>query len=650
MTRYFFLLLFLLGRASWCAAQLPLNEHEYADSLNRVLQQAVSDSVKARTNFILSYYWSPKDTVKSKYHLDEGTRFSRKHPFLEALSVFYAANYYFDVDAAKAEIVYMQADSVLKRFKTKEAFLFRSKAWHSYAVLQNQKSNDKAVIDILLNKCIPLAEQGGDSVLVGDNYMHAGILFMNNQQYDKAETYYKKAIPFLKNAPPTSPVLVRTYMCAATNYTYDKRYPEAKEMLDSAKKILTPFPHSAELPQYYTEEGVYYFAVGEYEKSLESYEKGIAMARELKQEYNEQSMLFEKYNTLHKLKRYNEAIKVLLYLHDQKTFMRTVGNRQDMYAELAKTYAAMNNMSQAYKWLYQYAELSDSVFQSRLKTDINALEIKYKNAEHQKQILSLKAANEKAALSIQNSRLISWFLGSVCVLLLIIVVFAVLYYRNNKKLSQQHLKEIEQQQQIRFSQAMLQGEEQERRRVARDLHDGLGGMLAGVKINLSGLAASQHTELNKVIYQLDNSVIELRRIARNLMPEALLKFGLETALKDLCESLMSENLRIDFQAFGIETSIPEQTQVTIYRIVQELLANAIRHANATNIVLQCSQNKGSFFITVEDNGKGFDTRSINDIKGMGLHNIKNRVDYLKGRIDIVSTTKEGTTINIELNV
>jgi signal transduction histidine kinase len=650
MTRSFFLLLFLLGKASWCAAQLPLNEHEYADSLNRVLQQSVSDSAKARTNFILSYYWSEKDTAKAQYHLEEGTRLSRKHPFLEGLSIFYAASYYFDVDAAKAEGLYLQADSLLKRIKTKEAFLFRSKAWHSYAVLQNQKGDDKAVIDILLNKCIPLAEQGGDSVLVGDNYMHAGILFMNNQQYDKAETYYKKALPFLKNAPPTSPVLVRTYMCAATNYTYSKQYPEAKAMLDSAKKILAPFPHSSELPQYYKEEGVYYYAVEEYEKSLQSYEKGIAMARELKQTYNEQVMLFEKYNTLHKLKRYNEAIKVLHYLQGEKTFMRSAGNRQDMYAELAKTYAAMNNMGQAYKWLYQYAELSDSVFESRLKTDINALEIKYKNAEHQKQILSLKAANEKAALTIENSRLISWFLGSVCVLLLVIAVFAILYYRNNKKLSQQHLKEIEQQQQIKFSQAMLQGEEQERRRVARDLHDGLGGMLAGVKINLSGIAASQHTELNKVINQLDNSVIELRRIARNLMPEALLKFGLETALKDLCESLMSENLRIEFQAFGIEASIPEQTQVTIYRIVQELLANAIRHANATNIVLQCSQNGNSFFITVEDNGKGFDARSINDIKGLGLNNIKSRVDYLKGKMDIVSTVKEGTTINIELNV
>lgn len=663
MTRYICLLLLLVGKVSWCAAQLPLNEHEFADSLNNVLQHATSDSIRARTNFLLTYYWSDKDSAKARLHLDQGIQLSRNNPFLEALGVFYQAGYYFDTDPPKGEIAYLQADSLLQKFNTKEAFLFRSKAWHSYAVLQNIKGKDKKVneVDILLNKCIPLAEQAGDSILVGDNYMQTGIIFMNNQQYDKAETYYKKAVPFLQNAPPTSPVLVRTYMCAASNYTYDKRYPEAKAMLDSAKAILAPYPHSAELPQYYSAEGVYYFAIGEPEKSLVSYDKGIARARELKKEYSEQGMLFEKYNTLHGLKRYNEAIKVLQYLSGQKTFMRTVGNRQDMYLELSKTYAAMNNMAQAHKWLYQYAELSDSVFHSRLKTDINELEIKYQNAENQQQILSLKASNDKAALTIQNNRLLSWFLGSVCVLLLIIAVFAILYYRNNKKLSlqkelnyRQQLKEIEQQQQIQFSQAMLQGEEQERRRVARDLHDGLGGMLAGVKINLSGLtthspAPPQYTELHKVIHQLDNSVIELRRIARNLMPEALLKFGLETALKDLCESLMSDNLHIDFQAFGIDPRIPQQTQVTIYRIVQELLANAIRHANATNIVLQCSQNKDSFFITAEDNGKGFDVTSIDNIKGMGLNNIKNRVDYLQGKMDITSAVREGTTINIELN-
>ena len=201
---------------------------------------------------------------------------------------------------------------------------------------------------------------------------------------------------------------------------------------------------------------------------------------------------------------------------------------------------------------------------------------------------------------------------------------------------------------------MLQGEERERRRWAGDLHDGLGGMLAGVKMNLTGLTVTapvaQDADLNKVIGQLDHSISELRRIARNMMPEALLKLGLETALKDLCESVMTDQVRVDFQSFGIEKTIPQPTQVTIYRIVQELLTNAIRHGHASSILLQCSQNEGVFFVTLEDNGKGFDPHKAAHAKGIGLSNVKSRVDYLNGKMDIASAVNEGTTINIELYV
>lgn len=261
----------------------------------------------------------------------------------------------------------------------------------------------------------------------------------------------------------------------------------------------------------------------------------------------------------------------------------------------------------------------------------------------------------------QNS-LINWLLGAVSLFLFFVAVFSYLYHRSNRKLLaqqelsyQQHLNEMAQQQQLQYSQAMLEGEAQERRRLARDLHDGLGGMLAGARINLSGQlddlpAESIKVNLQKIIGQLDNSITELRRIAHNLMPENLLNFGLKTALKDLCETLMTSGTRIDFLAIDIDGPIPGQTQVNIYRIVQEMLANAIRHAEATHILLQCSKHDHLFFITQEDNGKGFELNSRPAETGTGLDNIRNRVGFLKGKIEIESATNEGTTINIELNV
>lgn len=128
-----------------------------------------------------------------------------------------------------------------------------------------------------------------------------------------------------------------------------------------------------------------------------------------------------------------------------------------------------------------------------------------------------------------------------------------------------------------------------------------------------------------------------------------MKFGLEVALKDLSEFYMRDGLHIDFQSFNIEKTIALGVQLHIYRIAQELISNAIKHADATHIMLQCSQNAETFFITLEDDGTGFDTSILDNKKGMGLDNLKNRVAFLKGRFEIQSAINEGTTINIELN-
>lgn len=124
---------------------------------------------------------------------------------------------------------------------------------------------------------------------------------------------------------------------------------------------------------------------------------------------------------------------------------------------------------------------------------------------------------------------------------------------------------------------------------------------------------------------------------------------METALKDLCESVMTNDIKISFQALSVKEKISTKTQLTIYRIVQELLSNAIRHAKAKNIIVQCSQNENSFYITIEDDGTGFDPTIAGRTKSMGLLNIRNRIALLKGKMNIESIIDEGTVVNVELN-
>jgi signal transduction histidine kinase len=149
---------------------------------------------------------------------------------------------------------------------------------------------------------------------------------------------------------------------------------------------------------------------------------------------------------------------------------------------------------------------------------------------------------------------------------------------------------------------------------------------------------------------LDSSISELRRVAHNMMPEALIRFGLEISVSDVCRDITNSGaLNVSFQAFGLnELKSEQQTQIIIYRIIQELLNNIMKHAAAKNAIVQLTFTDNTLNITVEDDGKGFDVKLIDHSKGLGLSNLKSRVEYLGGRLEIESEQGKGTTVNIEI--
>ena len=207
------------------------------------------------------------------------------------------------------------------------------------------------------------------------------------------------------------------------------------------------------------------------------------------------------------------------------------------------------------------------------------------------------------------------------------------------------------------TEAVLKGEEQERSRLAKDLHDGLGGMLSGIKYSFQTMKGNlvmtpeNHQAFERSMDMLDSSIKEMRRVAHNMMPEALVKFGLDTALKDFCNDINQTGaLKVNYQSPGLQGAMIDQTTaITIYRIVQELLNNMMKHAAATQAIVQVSKTDNSIGITVEDNGKGFDPAILKNARGIGWENIQGRVDYLKGTVDIQSAPGKGTSVHIEIN-
>ncbi len=150
---------------------------------------------------------------------------------------------------------------------------------------------------------------------------------------------------------------------------------------------------------------------------------------------------------------------------------------------------------------------------------------------------------------------------------------------------------------------------------------------------------------------LDSSIKEMRRVAHNMMPEALVKFGLDTALKDLCsDTQQSGALEVRYQSISMENAnVDQTTAITIYRIIQELINNVMKHAGARTAIVQVSKTNGAINITVEDDGKGFDSSMLDKSRGIGWSNIQSRVEFLKGKLDVQSAPGKGTSVHIELD-
>ncbi len=290
------------------------------------------------------------------------------------------------------------------------------------------------------------------------------------------------------------------------------------------------------------------------------------------------------------------------------------------------------------------------------------LEVMYQSRQQASRIVRLNQEKQIQTLSLRQKTLLNYvFLGTIASLL----GLGYLFYRNavskqiiaghTHQLQARRIRELEQERQLVAAGAILKGEERERSRLARDLHDGLGGMLSGIKLSLTNMAGnmalSEASTLSftRALAQLDHSIGELRRVAHSMMPENLVRFGLREVLRDYCETLeRSARLPIRFQAFGLEERLEQSTEIILYRIVQELLTNVVRHAEATQVLVQVMRTGEHLTLTVEDNGKGFAPQGT--AKGIGLGNVRSRVNYLNGHTDIVSSPGTGTSVNIRITV
>src|SRR5690606_11885005 len=248
---------------------------------------------------------------------------------------------------------------------------------------------------------------------------------------------------------------------------------------------------------------------------------------------------------------------------------------KDAYANLAINNAYLGRPDSTQKYIDRYRDLVEKHSSESYLNSLSGMEVKY---ETEKKELKIQALEKQRQLYI-------WLGIAGAVVLLTALAFDYIRYRlaaSQRKLAEEENQRLEQEKQLSATQALLQGQEDERSRMAKELHDGLGGLLSGVKLNLNNMqkkliiTEEDGAAFEKSIHLLDESISELRRVAHNLMPESILKFGLDGAIREYLQSIQNENLNIIYQSYHIENGFGKQLDISVYRIVQELVNNILK--------------------------------------------------------------------------
>ncbi|MBC9798451.1 sensor histidine kinase [Sinomicrobium weinanense] len=521
-------------------------------------------------------------------------------------------------------------------------------ATNNLAVAYSASGNMQKAVELIISN-LPRLEALKDTRLYHLTVHNISSSLVMLKEYQKAYEYMLEDVKLADKTDADKEFRALAYLNANVLCYNMQKLDQQQAYLTKARKSLEALGPNRYWGQYYAYETMYFAA----RKKIGEARRALAKAFDQAENYKDRMNLYLAYEA----KREVETAAGNTQKAREAAFVLYSMGKEDQYDEATivalKDVADLSSRMEDYKTAYQYLQkhtaYKDSVDQQQTLKNVHELEVKYQTSEKEKQILQLQKQKIQAELTAENNRLLNWLLGIGALICLLIILFLINTYRNHKKQSLQRVRDMEQQQALKLTQTMLEGEERERQRIARDLHDSLGGSLLGVKFKLLEQQEREAIAMaDEVTSLLDKSITELRHITRNMMPESLIHIGLKGALEDLCLSLNSSHTKIEFQSNGVDQSLPIASQINIFRIIQELLSNALRHGKAGNILVQCVQDEQVFLITIEDDGCGFDTSGKKNSKGIGLSNIHNRVEYMKGKLEIDSALNQGTTVNIEL--
>jgi signal transduction histidine kinase/Flp pilus assembly protein TadD len=480
-----------------------------------------------------------------------------------------------------------------------------------------------------------------------------GIIYKFFEEYDQALELFEKCKTVSENAGNQYMTIVSSMNIAGIYYFTDQTEKAEKayqEILETHKEYLNVNTRAA----IYISLGAIYAELDKPEVSYDYVTKALEIARKSK---NLRSETQAYYKLAHYYLDKGNLSKAEQYFKKTIKGAKKTSDLQHLsygYKHLSAIQEKRGNYKSALANFKLSKEINDSIINEKKLEIIYNLETKYEKKKDEAEILRL--SNENAQQQIANSEL-KMQLGTVFGV--VILLGGILFYirlknRKNKIIAEQRIRQLEEEQKLLAAQSVIVGQENERKRIAQELHDGIGVLLSTASIHFSNVEESSTDEktaelLNKANKLLKQAGGEVRKISHDMMPGVLSKFGLQEALEDIFENVEDAgSISVDCRVDLADEKLNENTEIILYRIVQEILNNSLKHAHANHISFSMEKEDNTIVIHYKDDGDGFAQSEMQSTKSLGLSGIKSRIDFLNGQMKLTSSPGNGVAYEIRI--
>ncbi len=487
-----------------------------------------------------------------------------------------------------------------------------------------------------------------DTVVLYTVHLMLSNTFMDKSMYDQALTYARTAEKF-SMAIKDSLNLAMIYNNIGIIYKQKQNDDSALFFLDKAIQLARNGGYKGGrnlIPNAYCYIGVLYFDKDNVQVGMRYFDSAVAADR---RGADDNPILQQCLGWAHlKLGNYRTARKHLEQAVALNSKSGSLRKNMYVYMHLANAYDQLGYKDLTIKTLKKYAAIREEFLDEEKINSINQLEVENRVIEKDKILLEQQLLLKDKEVKIRDQNFWIFVLSlSGCFLLIVMLS----RHRAKRKAVAEQERNLEQLKQIEHLNSRMEGASEERERIARELHDGVHVLLSAARMTFSSLG-KEHSHLSDAVTYKDGMQLlqevrqEVRNITYQLVPELLVRQSLPAALQALCELIQKgTGISIAIQSFGSFKHLDTQYAYAVYRILQELLHNIVKHAQATEVLVQLMLREGMLHLTVEDNGNGFETEK--SYAGMGLANLKARVAQWKGSLFFNSEPGMGTTVEIE---